>query len=167
MQITDRYSKFTRAISSSKAASAHNANIFFDQWTILYDILSILLTDNGTQIVFKFFETMCGLLGAKQLNTTAYHTQTNGRAERLSKTVVDRLRNYVAGQKHDWDRFVHPLTYAYNKQAHRSATAVPYNFLLARQPPEPSTFRASSPIKTDAHVETSMQKLRKRLEVQI
>lgn len=39
------------------------------------------LTDNGTQIVSEFFGTICNFLGLRNLQTTAYHPQTNGEAE--------------------------------------------------------------------------------------
>lgn len=78
--ITDRYSKLTRAIKTSKTAAAHMANIFLDHWIVSFDISSYLLTDNGTRFRSKFFASICGYLGVKHLTTTAYHPQTNGQA---------------------------------------------------------------------------------------
>jgi transposase InsO family protein len=41
-------------------------------------VMNILLTDNGTQFTSKSFQTVCRLLGLKQLFTTAHHPSTNG-----------------------------------------------------------------------------------------
>lgn len=110
--ITDRYSKVTRAIPTSKTASTHAANIFFEHWVIPYGIPKYLLTDNGPQFTSKFFAMICSLLGVKHLTTTAYHPQTKGQVEHYNKTIVTRLRHYVAEHQRDWDTLVQPLTYA-------------------------------------------------------
>lgn len=101
--ITDCYLKRTRAISSSKTTSTHLANIFLDQWIIAYSIPSFILSDNGSQLLFKFFETLRGLLGAKQITTTAYHPETNGQVERFHRTMVTQLSHNVTEQQHNWD----------------------------------------------------------------
>lgn len=59
-------------------------------------MLKYILTDNGTQIVSKFFATMCPLLGIRHLESTAYHPQTNCQAERVKKTILLCFRHYDA-----------------------------------------------------------------------
>lgn len=100
--ITDRYSKLTRAIMSSKTALAHIVNTFLDQRIIPYGIRSFILTDNRSQIVSKVFATLCGLLGVKHLTTTASCPQTNSQAEQFNKTVATRLRHFVGEHQQHW-----------------------------------------------------------------
>lgn len=66
--------------------------------------------------------------------TTTYHPQANGQVKRFNKTLVQRLRHYVAEQR-DWDRHVEPLTYAYIYQVHRTTGTTPFDLVLNRHLP--------------------------------
>ena len=64
---------------------------------------------------------VCRILGIEKVFTTEYHPQANGQAERFNRTLLAALRNYVSDSQKDWDEWLEPVTYAYNKQVHRSA----------------------------------------------
>jgi Integrase core domain len=84
----DRYSKAMRVVAVPNITTETLARAFVLDWVALYGIPLLLLTDNGTQIISKFFQTVCRLLGVKQLFTTAYHPSTNGQVERFNQTVL-------------------------------------------------------------------------------
>ena len=131
----------------------HVARTFFNDWVGPYGPPSFLLTDNGPQFVAKFFAAICLLLGVKQHTITAYHPQTNGQVERYNKTLVSRLRHYVADHQRNWDEFVQPLTYAYNIQVHKSTGTSPFSLVLSRQPsslPAVDSTSTAFPTDTDA-----------------
>lgn len=113
----------------TKTKAIHVADVFIDNWIILYGISNYLLSDYGPQFVSKFFGAICGFLGVKQLTTTAYHPQTNGQTELYKKVIVSRLRHYIDENQSDWDKYVQPLTYAYNTQTHRSTKVTPLSLL--------------------------------------
>lgn len=52
---TDKYSKLTREILTTRITSTQVSNIFFNSWVILYSILDTVLSDNGEQFVSKMF----------------------------------------------------------------------------------------------------------------
>jgi Integrase core domain/Integrase zinc binding domain/RNase H-like domain found in reverse transcriptase len=83
--ITDRFSKLTRAFPLGNTAAGSVARTFFDGWVASgYGVPSILLTDNGSQFVAKFFQSFCKTLGVKQVFTSAYRPSTNGQTEGLT-----------------------------------------------------------------------------------
>jgi transposase InsO family protein len=87
--ITDRITKLTRAYPLSTSTAEVVARSFFDGWvTSGYGIPNVLLTDNGSQFVAKFFQTFCRILGVKQVFTSAYRPSTNGQTERFNRTVI-------------------------------------------------------------------------------
>lgn len=137
--ITARYSKLTRAVPLTKTTANHVATAFLENWVISYEIPNYLLTDNGLQFVAKFFAAICLYMGLNQVTTTAYHPQTNGQTERYNKTIVARLRHYVAEHQSDWDVYVQPLTYDYHSQVHSSKKTTPFSLTLTRNPPSPET----------------------------
>lgn len=63
MAITNRYTKLTRAIPSSKTTETHGASIFLDHFIVSYGIPGFFLTDNCPPFVRKFFETFCTFHG--------------------------------------------------------------------------------------------------------
>jgi transposase InsO family protein len=81
----DRYFKAMRVVAVPNITTETLARAFVLDWVAVYAIPLLLLTDNGTQFISKFFHTVCRLLGVKQLLTTAYHSSTNGQVERSIK----------------------------------------------------------------------------------
>ena len=70
--VTDRFSKLTRAYPLATTTAEVVAKTFFDGWVAAgYGIPQVLLTDNGTQFVAKFFQSFCRILGVKQVVTSA------------------------------------------------------------------------------------------------
>ena len=161
--ITDRYTKLARAIPLATTTAPVVAEAFLDYWVYPYGMPNYLLTDNGTQFVSKFFETICSYLGIKHLTTTAYHPECNGQAERYNRTLVERLRHYVSEHQKQWDVYVPTLTYAYNLQTHRATNTTPFSTALSRHPPIPPVESIPSAFPTDAEDSVSAGELKKRI----
>lgn len=75
-----------------------------------------MLMYNRTQIVCKFFTSLCAFLEAKNLGTTAYHAQTPRQMQRLDKTVISTLRQYVKKNQQDREIYVKPQKVVCNAQ---------------------------------------------------
>lgn len=133
--ITDRYSKPTWTIQTSKTTATKVENVFMDYWLISYRISTYSVTDNETRSVNMFFTTLCTLLEGRHLATSTCHLQANGQAERLNKTIVTCLRQSIAKHQKDPDTFVQSLTYAYSTQVPRMTNRTPFSLVLSRHPP--------------------------------
>jgi hypothetical protein len=81
MVFGDRYSKAMRVVAVPNIKTETLDRAFVLDWVAVYVIPLLLLTDNGTQLISKFFQTVCRLLGVEQLFTTAYHHSKNGQVE--------------------------------------------------------------------------------------
>ena len=77
------------------------------------------------------FENVCAMLYIKRLDTTIYHPETTGQAERYNRTLDNGLRHFVAEHQRNWHEFIEPLTYAYNSQVHRSLGVRPFELVLS------------------------------------
>ena len=49
------------------------------------------LSDWGKSFLSQLMKEMCGVLGMKKINTTAYHPQTDGLFERFNRTLTSML----------------------------------------------------------------------------
>lgn len=93
--VTDCFSKRICSIPTRTATGAKVTEQFPTAWVCSYGIPTYLLTDNGLQLVAKFFEAVCGMVAFRSLLKTAYHPQTNGHAKCFNRTLVTHLRHYV------------------------------------------------------------------------
>ena len=82
--ITDRYSKYVRTVPLRNITAWNIAKALCDHWAFVFGPPKYLLSDNGGQFIAKFFQSVCNVLGTRNLFTTAYHPQTNGQTERFN-----------------------------------------------------------------------------------
>jgi transposase InsO family protein len=85
---------------------------FMLDWVAVCVIPLLLLTNNGTQFISKFFQTVCQLLGVKQLFNTAYHPSKNGQVEHFNQTVLKSVTHFVSEHQNDSDEIAGVATYA-------------------------------------------------------
>jgi len=72
-------------------------------------------------------------LGIDTNYATPRHPQTNGLVERLNKTLVKQLRQYVSANVVTWSRSLSLVVTAYNSQVHRSTGQIPFAFVSPRR----------------------------------
>ena len=132
--ITDRFTKLTRTVPIRNMTALTIAKAFVENWVYPYGPPAYLLSDNGGQFASRYFQSICAILGVRNLFTTAYHPQTNGQAERFNRTILAGLRQYIAEHQRDWPEYVGPLTFAYNTQVHKTTGCTPFELVLSRPP---------------------------------
>ena len=72
-----------------------------------------LLSDCGVAFLSHLLMEVCKLLGVEKLNTTAYHPQTDGLAERFNRTLTDMLAKKVEKSGRDSDAHLPFVLLAY------------------------------------------------------
>lgn len=100
------------------------------------------------------FPTLCIVLGAKYLKTTAYHLQTNEQVKRYNHTIVTRLWNCIARSQKNQATYVQPLRYEYSAQAYKSTNTSYFSLLLSRRPPGLTTVSLPSALIPNSYVDT-------------
>ena len=77
-------------------------------------------------------------MGAKKVNTSGYHPQTDGLVEKFNSTLVNMLSKVVQKHARDWNRHLAYLLFAYRSTL-RSLTKESSFFLLyGRDPRRPT-----------------------------
>jgi Integrase core domain/Chromo (CHRromatin Organisation MOdifier) domain len=133
--IVDRFSKLTRTVPLKTITAEEVSKAFVNEWFCVYGAPVVLLSDNGTQFVSKFFQSVCRLLGVKQVFTTAYHPASNGQCERFNRTVLNAITHYVSDNQDNWDELSYTATYAYNTTVQSSTGYTPFELTLSRTSP--------------------------------
>lgn len=75
--ITDWYRKITNTGPLSKKTASATAYIFLTRWIYNFGIADVFLTVNGSNVMCKFFSTVCFALLIQQVFTSYFHPQAN------------------------------------------------------------------------------------------
>jgi hypothetical protein len=130
--VADRFSKLTRAYPLASTTADVFAKTFFDEWVAAgYEIPQVLLADNESQFVSKFFQSFCRILGVKKVFTSAYRPSTNGKNKRFNRTIVEFMGAYVSEHQRDRDELAAIATYSYNVKPHISTRFTPFELVTA------------------------------------
>ena len=62
----------------------------------------IITSDQGSQFVAQWWETMCYRLGIRAAFSQAHHPQANGRAEVAGKVLIDLMRVLMLDHQQNW-----------------------------------------------------------------
>ena len=76
-----------------------------------------LVVDHDPKFTSKLFREFTRRLGSSLLVGSAYHKNTNARAERVNGVLGDTLRAFANGRKDDWDLWLPYAVYAINNSA--------------------------------------------------
>jgi len=104
--MTDRFSKFSRAVLMRTITETNVAKVFLEHWIFAYGAPMNVITDNGSQFTAQIFEFFCLHMGVRHALTTTYHPQTNGQAERFNRTLLASLLDFVGEHPKSWAEFV-------------------------------------------------------------
>jgi transposase InsO family protein len=111
----------------------HTANTvsqaFIEHFVCLHGIPNSIVTDQGREFMGKVFSACCKLLKIKKINTTAYHSQSNGVLERSPRTSIEYLRHFVQNKKQDWDQYVAYAMFVYNSSVHTATGFQPHELV--------------------------------------
>lgn len=127
----ERFSKLTHTVPLKQTTATAVMQVFIKEWVYGYGPQLNLLSENGKQLVAKFCQDVCRILGVKNLFTTTYHPPTNGQVERVNRTVFPALQYYVTEHPRDSDLYTNEQCYAYNTQFHSTKRLTPFNWELA------------------------------------
>jgi hypothetical protein len=133
----DRYPKAMLVSAVPNITTETLARTFVLNWVAVYGIPLLLLIDNGSQIISKFFQTVCRLLAVKQLFTTACNpSSTNGKVEHFNQTVLKSVAQYVSEHQDDWDEIsgVSTTKKTYNTTIQSTIGIAPFELILSRVP---------------------------------
>ena len=108
------------------------ARAVYDCWFMRYGMPEWVTTDNGTEFAGGFRHQL-QRFGIDRVQTSAYHPQSNGAAERLVRTMKDMLPAKVAGATHDWAALLPQLRLEYMQRRHSVTGYSPIELVNAHQ----------------------------------
>lgn len=130
LTIQDDLTKQFLAKPIPEATAEVTCRAFLEIAICTYGVPMELVTDRGTNFVSKLFQTLCKLLKIDQIQTTAYHPQSNGALERCHRTMKEYIRSFVCSQLDDWDEYIPFFAFTYNTTVHSSTGFTPHELMF-------------------------------------
>lgn len=111
MSITDDYSRFTYVFTLKQKSDAFSA---FKTWLALVETqtgrkLKSIRTDNGGEYVSDEFSRFLSERGIRRQLTAPYNPEQNGVAERLNRTLLERVRACLHAANLSWSFWAEAL----------------------------------------------------------
>ena len=92
-----------------------------------FGVSNSLISDNGLQFDSKVFRAFCSNLGIKNKYSTPAYPQSNGQAEAMNKTILNKLKRRLDGAKGRWVEELPNVLCAYCMTPKRSTSETPFS----------------------------------------
>ncbi len=98
--MVDHFSCWPEAIPITNLSAETAAKTFVARWVAAFGFPAIITTDHGSRIETALFQSLTNLLGTTRTRTAVYHPATNGKVERIHRTLKAAIRAQV--NPHNW-----------------------------------------------------------------
>lgn len=162
LSILDHFSRYLEMIPLPDQTAETVACAFVRRWVLKYGVPDVLLSDQGTNFMSELFSKVCELLKIKRLRTSAFHPETNGRLERVHRTIAQIISHYVNSRHSDWNEWLPYAVAAYNSSEHSSTGHTPHQVIFGHPMRSPfERVEGKSQGQNEDYVADLSEKLRK------
>lgn len=128
LTLVDCATRYPEAVPLKKIETEDVAEALVEIFTRV-GIPKEMLSDRGAQFTSGLMEEIGRLLSMRRTFTTPYHPAANGLVERFNGTLKLMLRRMCAERPRDWDRYIHPLLFAYREVPQESTGFAPFEMI--------------------------------------
>jgi len=122
-------------VSPLKTVTAEEvANVFYKLIITRHGCPQNVLSDQGTQFTSGIFKNLCKQFNIKHIETTAYHQQCNGKAERFIRFLCKSIATMLNESQTNWDELIDCCVFIYRTSVSRVLNDSPFYMLYARDP---------------------------------
>ena len=123
--IIAHFTKLGEAVPCQTASAEETCDHLILHWISRYAYPLIFQSYNRKAFVGDLTKDLMKKSHNAQAHSTTYHPQSNGLAERQSRTLVNMLRVYCSRYVTDWDKYLPQVVGPYNSTQHRQRGSVP------------------------------------------
>ena len=132
LSVIDHFTRFTQFYAtrtkSSQAAAAKIWNDFIPR----FGFPGKIHHDQGPEFNSNLWKELHRYSDVLASNTTPYHPQGDGMAERINRTVQNMLKSLKAQEKLNWQQHLPKLAFAYNSTVNKTTGYSPFFLMFGR-----------------------------------
>ena len=137
MVIVDHFTRYAVCYATNNKSGKTAANLIFNDFVLRYGWPERVMHDQGGEFENELFSQLEALSGVRKCRTTPYHPQSNGKCERMNRTLLGLLRTLPEKFKARWSKHLQKMTHAYNATVHSATDYSPFYLLYGREPQLP------------------------------
>jgi hypothetical protein len=99
----------------------------------LHRVLKMIISDQGSQFVARFWEQLHASLGTHLIHSLAYHPQTDSQTKRVNQILENMLRACVLEHQGSWDQNLPWAEFSYNNSYQESLKMAPFEVLYGHR----------------------------------
>lgn len=88
------------------------ADILYDLFLDLASLPETLISDQGGEFVAAIIQDLCRLFRVAKMETSSYHPQANGVAERTNRKILETLQMWVTEAQRGWHKGLKMVEYS-------------------------------------------------------
>ena len=111
----DYLTKWPEVFPVADQSAAMIATLLVEEIVSRHGVPAEVLSDRGRSFLSSLMAEVRKVLGIHQVNTTAYHTQTDGLVERFNRTLISMLAKTVERGGKNWDEHLPFVLFAYRQ----------------------------------------------------
>ena len=138
---------FTKWVEVEALATITEKNIRSFVWRNIicrYEILKVLVSDNGKQFDNSAFKDFCSELGIKNHYSSPAHPQANGLVEVTNRSLLKIIRTRLKWPKGIWLNELPSVLWAYRTTARTSTGEMPFRLAYESEAVIPAEVRLTS-----------------------
>jgi len=130
--VVDSTTLYVEAFPTKSTTAEEVAEILYKEIIARYEVMRELLSDQGSSFKNKLIAQLCKLLNIKHRFSSAYHPQTDGKAERMVQTVIRSLK-LICDNQTQWAEKLTPVLMSYRSTVSMAIGTSPYHALYGRE----------------------------------
>ena len=132
--VVDHFTCYVQAFVTKNHTARTMARVLYNNYFSVFGFPQCLMSDQGTEFCGKVIVAMCSLLGVQKIQTTQYHPQTNGSAERVHQTLQRMIGKLDPEKRKKWSAHIGSIIIAYNSTRSLVTGYSPYYLMFGQRP---------------------------------
>ena len=128
--IIDVFSRFPMIVPLRSTDSKTIVNALLTRWISIFGCPEIILSDNAANLSGNLVSVFCRRFGICKIEASPYHPQTNGKIERLFRTVKDMIYCFSAQEGSDWTDAISHIEIGLRATRHSVTGFAPYQVIF-------------------------------------
>ena len=141
----DAYTRFLVAVPLRNKMAVTVADALVERILLPLGCFRTIVSDQGTEFCNELLAEVTSRLGIQKLNTTAYRASSNGRVERVHRTMNSLISKHIGENQKSWQDSLQTIVTAYNASVHESTNYSPYFLVYGREYRTPLDLTIAAP----------------------
>jgi transposase InsO family protein len=133
LTMIDSFSRYLISVPLRTKEARHVAAALNRYLFAVWGLCREIYHDQGREFDNRLIKSICQEYGIRDLRTSPFRAQANGRCERVHRTMHDIFSKVVADDQKDWDLVLAGVTAAYNASKHESTGYSPNLLMTGRE----------------------------------